>query len=55
MSLNIFISYLQQLLSMINPNNKYSVAMGKNALSATIALAIISDKIDGKTHRATDI
>lgn len=52
MSLNNFISYLQQLLSMIDPKDSYSVALAKGALSSTIALAIASEKIDGQTHRA---
>ncbi len=52
MSLNNFISYLQQILSMIDPKDKYSVALGKSALNATIALALASGKVDGLTHRA---
>ena len=52
MSLNNFISYLQQILSMVNPKDKYSVALGKSALSATIALAMASEKIDYQTERA---
>lgn len=51
MSLDNFISYLQQILSMINPKDKYSVALGKSALSTTIALAISSEKVDPLTHR----
>ena len=52
MSINNFLSYLQQILTMINPKDKYSVALGKSALSATIALAIASGKIDMETRRA---
>ena len=51
MSLNNFLSYLQQILSMIDPKNKYSVELGKSALSATIALAVASEKIEGQTER----
>ncbi len=51
MSLNNFLSYLQQLLSMIDPKNEYSVALAKGALSSTVALAIASGKIDGQTER----
>ena len=52
MSINNFLSYLQQLLTMINPKDKYSVALGKSALSATIALAEASGKIDMETRHA---
>ena len=55
MSLNNFISYLQQILSMIDPKDKYSVALGKNALSATIALAMASGKVDAKTEHVMKI
>lgn len=52
MSLYNFISYLQQILSMIDPKDRYSVALGKNALSATIALAMASGKVDALTEHA---
>ena len=52
MSLNNFISYLQQILSMIDPKDYYSVALGKTALSATIALAMASGKVDALTEHA---
>lgn len=52
MSLKNFIAYLQQLLTMIDPLNEYSVALAKNALSATIALAEVSGKADMPTRRA---
>ena len=52
MSLNNFASYLQQILSMIDPNDPYSVALGKAALSATILLAETSHKADSLTLRA---
>lgn len=52
MSLKNFIAYLQQILSMIDPKDAYSVALGKSALSATIELAKASEKIDGLTYRS---
>lgn len=52
MSLANFISYLQQLLSMVDPKNKYSIGLAKNALSATISLARASGKADPITIRA---
>lgn len=52
MSYDNFLSYLQQLLTMVDPKNKYSVALAKSALSQTIALARISGKTDvGPTLR----
>lgn len=52
MSINNFIAYLQQILSMIDSKDKYSVALGEAALNATIALAQASEKIDEETYRA---
>ena len=52
MSLANFLSYLQQLLSMVDPKNKYSIGLAKNALSATISLARASGKADFTTLRA---
>jgi len=52
MSIDNFVSYLQQILSMIDSKNKYSIALGKSALTATIAMAIASGKVDGETQRA---
>ena len=51
MSLNNFIMYLQQLLTMVESKNEYSVALAKNALSATVSLAKISGKADSITLR----
>ena len=51
MSLNNFISFLQQILTMVNSNDKYSVAFGKSVLSSTIAFAVASEKIDYRTER----
>ena len=39
MSYDNFLSYLQQLLSMVNPKDKYSIALAKTALQSTIMLA----------------
>ena len=47
-----FITYLQQLLTMLDAQNAYSVALAKQALSATIALAETSGKVDAITRRA---
>ena len=52
MSIDNFISYLQQLLSMIDPKDKYSLALAKSALTSTVNLAIASGRIDAQTHRA---
>ena len=51
MSFNNFLSYLQQLLTMVDSDNEYSVALACNALSATINLARISGKADSVTLR----
>lgn len=52
MSLKNFIAYLQQLLTMINPKDQYSIGLAKTALSATISLATASGKVDAVTRRA---
>ncbi len=52
MSLNNFISYLQQILTMVDPKDKYSIALAKSALMSTIALAEASGKVDFQTQRA---
>lgn len=51
MSLNNFLSYLQQLLTMVDKNNPYSVGLVKASLSSTIALAKGSHMIDGYVRR----
>ena len=51
MSLNNFLSYLQQLLSMVDPANKYSVALAQAALDATVKLVRASGKADAVTMR----
>ena len=46
MSLNNFLSYLQQLLTMVDPSNRYSCGLVKASLSSTVALAVGSGKAD---------
>lgn len=50
MSYDNFLSYLQQLLTMLDANNQYSVTMAKSALELTVSLAELSNKIDRRTH-----
>lgn len=52
MSMSNFLSYLQQLLSMIDPENRYSVALAQTALDATVELAMASEKASPRTIRA---
>lgn len=52
MTLNNFLSYLQQILSMVDPGNRKSVALAKSALTATMALAYDSGKVGSETARA---
>ena len=47
-----FLSYLQQLLSMIKKDDEYSVALAYTALTATIQLVHASGKADGRTYRS---
>ena len=51
MSLNNFLSYLQQLLTMVDPENPYSVGLVKTSLSAIVALAKGSQMVDAFTMR----
>ncbi len=55
MSLNSFLMYLQQLLTMMNPKDEYSIALAKTALNATVSLAAASGKADPKTLRIMSI
>ena len=55
MSYDNFLSYLQQLLSMVNPKDKYSIALAKTALHSTIMLAQASGKVDDRTSRSMDM
>ena len=49
MSHDNFLSYLQQLLSTVDPGNPCSVALGQTALDATVELVRASGKVDGYT------
>lgn len=51
MSFKNFIMYLQQILTMVDPKNEYSIALAKTALSSTISLAVASGKVDAPTIR----
>ena len=59
MSFDNFLSYLQQLLSMVSPKDKYSIALARTALTSTIMLAQASGKVDDMTsismHRSESI
>ena len=52
MSLDNFLSYLQQLLTMLDSSNPYSVELAKAALRETYVLAKLSGMADGITLRA---
>ena len=52
MSMTGFIRYLQELLSMVNIRDDYSVALAKAALTSTVGLAIASKKVDPVTQHA---
>ena len=55
MTFDNFLSYLQQLLTMVDADNEYSVALAQNALSAIVYLARISGKADAITiHSMVD-
>ena len=51
MSKDNFLSYLQQLLTMVDPENSYSVALAQAALDATVELVRASAKADSLTVR----
>ncbi|MBR4656825.1 MAG: hypothetical protein IKO68_09710 [Oscillospiraceae bacterium] len=51
MSENAFISFLQQLLTMLDKNDPSSVDLARNALSSVVSLASASGKADGVTLR----
>ena len=46
MSLNNFLCYLQQLLSMVDGSDEESVALAQSALAATIRMVRFSGKAD---------
>lgn len=52
MSLENFLSFLQQLITMTDPDDAASVALAENALTAVIALAHTSKTVDPLTARA---
>ncbi len=52
MSMDNFLSYLQQLLTMVEPGNASSITLAKTALTTIIELARISNKADTITIRA---
>ena len=51
MSENAFISFLQQLLTMLDKNDPVSVDTARSALSSLVSLAETSGKADGVTLR----
>ncbi len=51
MSENAFISFLQQLLTMLDRSDPASVDMARSALSSLVSLAEASGKADGVTLR----
>lgn len=54
MSLENFISFLQQLLTMVDKKDAYSTALAKSILQSVVELAKASQKVDGRTLRAMD-
>ena len=51
MTTSRFIAFLQEILTMVDLNDEYSVALAKNAILATIGLARASQKTDFMTGR----
>jgi hypothetical protein len=51
MSEQNFLSFLQQVLTMVNPEDEASIALGKIALNAVIELALSSRKVSGPVVR----
>ena len=54
MSMDNFLSYLQQLLTMLDPENPYALALAEAALDATTGLAMASGKADPITIRTME-
>ena len=52
MTLDNFLSFLQQLITMTDPDNDASVALAKNALTSVSALARTANMVDPLTRRA---
>ena len=55
MTLNNFLSYFQQLLTMINPEEEHSVELARKALFATFDLVRATKKVDARTLRAMNL
>jgi len=51
MSMNNFLSFLQQILTMVEPKNAGSMALAKAALTSIVGLAKSSGKADAITIR----
>lgn len=51
MSFGNFMMFLQQLLTMVEKKDEYSIALARSILQSTIALAKASGKVDGMTLR----
>lgn len=51
MSEQNFLSFLQQILTMVDPKSRESVELCHNALSAVIELALASQKVNSHTLR----
>ena len=51
MSIENYLSFLQQIITMTDPNDRAAVALAKNALTSVAALAITSHKVDSITWR----
>ncbi len=52
MTLDNFLSFLQQILTMLDDENPYSIALAFNALNNIVVLAEHSYKTDGLTLRS---
>lgn len=50
MSLDNFLSFLQQILTMVDKKDVNSVALAKSALETTVQFAIASKKVDNLTQ-----
>lgn len=50
MSIQNFLSFLQQIITMTDPDNAASVALARNALTAVTALALTSHTIDSLVY-----
>ena len=55
MTVDNFMAYLQQLLTIVDTGNKESVDLAKQALTATVALARLSQNVDDMTDHLMDV